>query len=150
LKATRKSYPREKEIRNWVNAAANNQNKRNIKKSEISIRIVDEKESAEFNKQYRDKNVPTNILSFPAEIPEFMNIDICYDLLGYLLICAPVLTQEALQQNKRIEDHWAHIVIHGVLHLFDYDHTNEKDARIMEQLEVEILNNLGISNPYLN
>ena len=95
--------------------------------------------------QYRQKSGPTNILSFPFEAPEHIELN----LLGDLVICAPVLEVEALEQQKDLYDHWAHIVIHGVLHLLGYDHITDEDALIMEEKEIYLLNELNIKNPYL-
>lgn len=112
--------------------------------AELVIRIVDEQESAELNQQYRHKQGPTNILSFPIELPDGVELD----LLGDLVVCAPVLEREALQQHKGLSDHWAHIIVHGVLHLLGYDHIEDSDAEQMEALEIAILNKLNIKNPY--
>ncbi|MGR8935633.1 MAG: rRNA maturation RNase YbeY [Gammaproteobacteria bacterium] len=112
--------------------------------AEIVIRIVDTQESAALNAQYRGKSGPTNILSFPFEAPP----GIVLDLLGDLVICAAVVSCEAGEQHKPLHDHWAHIVIHGVLHLLGYDHVEEKDAEEMEALEIAILKSLHIANPY--
>jgi probable rRNA maturation factor len=109
------------------------------------IRLVDDAESAELNQQFRHKSGPTNILSFPFEVPNGMEMD----LLGDLVICAPLIAREAEQQNKLAEHHWAHITVHGVLHLLGYDHVEEQDAEQMEALEIEILNGLDIANPYM-
>jgi probable rRNA maturation factor len=106
---------------------------------------VDEKESTELNETYRLKSGPTNILSFPVEIPEEIELN----LLGDLVICAPVLEKEALEQNKALLNHWAHIVIHGVLHLMGYDHIEDDEAELMEGKEITLLSHLGIKNPYL-
>jgi len=111
---------------------------------ELSIRIVDENESAELNRRYRNKTGSTNVLSFPAELPENLNLP----LLGDLVICAPVVSKEAQQQGKSELAHWAHMVIHGTLHLLGYDHQNDEQANIMEGHEISILNSLGFSNPY--
>ena len=113
--------------------------------TEIVVRIVDVKESTELNEIYRLKSGPTNILSFPVEIPEEIELN----LLGDLVICAPVLEKEALDQNKALQDHWAHIVIHGVLHLLGYDHIEDDEAELMETKEITILSHLGIKNPYI-
>jgi len=113
--------------------------------TELVIRIVDEQESAELNQQYRHKQGPTNILSFPIDLPDGVELD----LLGDLVICAPVLEREALQQHKNLADHWAHIIVHGVLHLLGYDHIEDSDAEQMEALEINILNTLNIKNPYI-
>ena len=115
--------------------------------TEVVIRIVDEQESAQLNQQYRHISGPTNILSFPVEIPADVPLE--HDLLGDLVICAPVLQKEALSQNKSLHDHWAHIVIHGVLHLLGYDHIDEEDAAQMELREIKILEKFKIKNPYL-
>lgn len=98
------------------------------------------------NKQYRDKDKPTNVLSFPMQSPE--EVDIC--LLGDIVLCAPVIKQEAEQQSKAEASHWAHMVVHGMLHLQGYDHIDNDDAEQMEQLEVDILARLGFDNPYQN
>lgn len=111
---------------------------------EVVIRIVDEPESAELNQQYRQKSGPTNVLSFPVELPEGVSID----LIGDLVICAPVVEAEARQQNKPQRDHWTHMVVHGVLHLLGYDHIEESQAEIMEAIEVSILKKMNINNPY--
>lgn len=115
------------------------------------VRIVDEPESAELNLQYRHKQGPTNVLSFPFEWPE--GLDEAENgeaiLLGDLVICAPVVEREALEQQKPLLDHWAHMIIHGLLHLLGYDHIEEQDAEEMETTEIAILNKLQIENPYL-
>ena len=113
--------------------------------SEIVIRLVDEVEIAELNQQYRHKPGPTNILSFPFEAPEGVEMD----LLGDLVICAPIIAKEASLQHKPIDHHWAHITVHGVLHLLGYDHIEDHDAEEMETLEINILHKLNIANPYL-
>ena len=112
---------------------------------EQTIRVVDEAESQALNRQYRGKDTPTNILSFPAEIP---HID--YQCLGDLVVCAPIVTREAREQGKELEAHWAHLVVHGMLHLQGFDHQTDGEADKMEALEVEILSNLGHNNPYNN
>ncbi|MDD1625774.1 MAG: rRNA maturation RNase YbeY, partial [Methylococcaceae bacterium] len=104
-----------------------------------------EQESAELNEQYRHKQGPTNILSFPVEVPFGIELN----LLGDLVVCAPVLEKEALEQHKALTDHWAHIIVHGVLHLLGYDHIDDKEAELMENKEITILNKLNIKNPYL-
>lgn len=124
----------------WVNAAL-----RNIKPdAELSIRIVDSEESQTFNREYREKDKPTNVLSFPADIPEFVNIP----LIGDLIICAPVVEQEAAEQGKPLDAHWAHMVIHGTLHLMGYDHIEDGEAQEMEALEIRILATLHYPSPY--
>ena len=113
---------------------------------EISIRIVDENESQQLNHQYRNKNTPTNVLSFSCELPEEVNLP----LLGDLVICSDVVKQEAQEQNKPLESHWAHMVVHGTLHLLGYDHIDPAEADTMENLETHILTTLGYPAPYDN
>ncbi len=110
----------------------------------ISIYLVDKPESARLNEQWRGKKNATNILSFPAGLSETSPVF----LLGDLVICAPLVHEEAIAHNKIIEQHWAHLVIHGVLHLLGYDHIVESEALEMETLEIDIMRNLGYSNPY--
>ena len=110
----------------------------------VVIRLVDEDEIKQLNHQYRHKNAATNVLSFPFETPAQVEDD----HLGDLVICAPVVNREAHEQGKPLEWHWAHMVIHGVLHLLGYDHINDEDAAIMEQHEIQMLQQLGINNPY--
>ncbi len=133
--------PNSKQIQSWVDAALQDYGK----DTEIVIRIVDVNESAQLNKQYRHKQGPTNILSFPANLPEHIGLN----LLGDLVACAPVIEREAIEQHKQLSHHWAHIIVHGVLHLLGYDHTDEDEAEIMENKEINILRTLNLSNPYL-
>jgi probable rRNA maturation factor len=116
----------------------------------LAIRIVDEHEARKFNLDYRNRNYATNVLSFPAELPEGLPADIRRSQLGDLLICAPLVAREAAEQNRSENDHWAHLTIHGVLHLLGYDHEKVDEARLMESLETEILAKLGISDPYVD
>jgi len=113
-------------------------------KFELTIRLVNLDESQQLNKQYRQKDKPTNVLSFPFEVPDGIELN----LLGDLIICAQVVEQEATVQNKALLDHWAHMVVHGCLHLLGYDHINDSDAQEMEALEIKILAKLLINNPY--
>lgn len=135
------NQPELQQIQIWIDATLTELNR----DTEIVVRIVDEQESAELNEQYRHKQGATNILSFPVEIPEGIDLN----LLGDLVVCAPVLEREALQQQKSLDDHWAHIIVHGVLHLLGYDHINDDDAEVMENTEIKILQQFNISNPYL-
>jgi len=113
--------------------------------AEVTIRIVDEAESQQLNDQYRAKDKPTNVLSFPFQCPPGIDLP----LLGDLVICAKVVASEAAEQGKAPATHWAHMVIHGCLHLLGFDHINDDDAAEMEAEEIQILQQLGISNPYL-
>lgn len=112
---------------------------------ELTIRLVDTAESQELNRDYRHKDAPTNVLSFPADLPPELNIP----LLGDLVICVPVVNREATEQHKAQSAHWAHMVIHGCLHLLGYDHLEDEEAEVMESLERELLAELGIADPYL-
>ena len=107
--------------------------------------VVSETVSQTLNDQYRGKNKPTNVLSFPAEIPEFVESE----LIGDMVICAPLVQKEAEQQNKSLQDHWAHLTIHGCLHLLGFDHIEDEEAEQMEAIEIKVLQQLGIANPYL-
>ncbi len=117
-----------------------------VAQAELTIRLVDEAESQHLNLTYRQQDTPTNVLSFP------MDTDVPFDipLLGDLVICAPVVAKEALQQGKSEYHHWAHMVIHGTLHLFGYDHITDKDADEMETIEINILQQFKIPNPYFD
>ena len=112
--------------------------------AEVSVCVVDEGESQSLNARYRGKDKPTNVLSFPADLPA----DLALPLLGDLVICAPVVIFEAREQGKTLEAHWAHMVVHGTLHLLGYDHIDEADADLMEALETRILTGLGYPAPY--
>ncbi len=112
--------------------------------AELAIRLVDEAESRTLNREYRGKDRPTNVLSFPADLPAVVESP----LLGDLVICAPVVLREAEEQGKPTDAHWAHMVVHGVLHLLGYDHQNEQEAAGMEAIEAALLKEMGYRNPY--
>lgn len=133
--------PSEQQFQLWASAALAEVNE----DCELSIRLVDEAESAELNNDYRGKNSPTNVLSFPFESP----VPLEPMLLGDLVLCVPVVEREAAEQNKAIDDHWAHLIVHGCLHLLGYDHIEDDEAELMESLEISILQKLDINNPYL-
>lgn len=135
-----RQIPNIKFFKQWVAAALKDRSQKN----ELVIRIVDENESAELNQQYRHKADPTNVLAFPFETPAGVETA----LLGDIVICAPLVEKEAAAANKPMQAHWAHLVIHGVLHLLGYDHINDSDAMVMESLEIAILTALGFANPY--
>lgn len=113
--------------------------------AEITVRIVDEEESHQLNHEYRGKDKPTNVLSFPFEAPPGIEID----LLGDLIICRQVVEREAKEQGKPLMAHWAHMVVHGSLHLLGYDHIEDDEAEEMESLETEIMQSMGFEDPYI-
>lgn len=135
------SLPSEQQLQLWVNTAVQNL----LDEGELCIRITDAAESQSLNHQYRGKDKSTNVLSFPFEVPEGVPVTI----LGDLVVCAEVVAREANEQNKDLHHHWAHMIVHGCLHLLGYDHINDEDAEIMEQLERDILARLEIADPYL-
>ncbi|WP_429043931.1 rRNA maturation RNase YbeY [Aeromonas hydrophila] len=114
--------------------------------AEVTVRIVDEAESNELNLTYRGKDKPTNVLSFPFEAPPGLELP----LLGDLVICRQVVEHEATEQGKPLMAHWAHMVVHGSLHLLGYDHIEDDEAEEMEALERDIMQELGFADPYLN
>jgi probable rRNA maturation factor len=111
---------------------------------ELTIRLVDREESRRLNRQYRGQDAPTNVLSFPADLPGEVGLN----LLGDILICAPQVAEEALAQGKPEPAHWAHLTIHGVLHLLGHDHQQSAEAEAMEAIEIALLDALGIPDPY--
>lgn len=115
------------------------------KNAEICIRVVDKNESADLNHHYRQKSGPTNVLSFNSALPPALAEDY---LLGDLVICAPLVAEEAQAESITTEAHWAHLTIHGCLHLLGYDHELDNDAEIMEKLETELMLELGFNDPY--
>lgn len=134
------TLPQETDFKKWAQAALTGRNE----EAQITIRIVNEKEISQLNQQYRHKNGPTNVLSFPTDYPP----DVPISLIGDIVICAPVVTKEAAIQKKTCPAHWAHVTVHGTLHLLGYDHENDQDADKMEALEINILDQLGFDNPY--
>lgn len=116
---------------------------------EIGIACVDNDESQKLNLEYRQKDKPTNVLSFPSDVPEEVLAMLDALPIGDLVICIPVVLQEAIDQNKTPIEHFTHMLVHGTLHLMGYDHeTSDEDAEEMEALEIEILAKLGFKNPY--
>jgi probable rRNA maturation factor len=136
----RAGLPAAVSFRRWAAAAA----KGRIKRADLAIRVVDEKEGRALNRHYRGKDYATNVLSFPVELPEGVTLP----LLGDLVICAPVVAREAREQGKAPAAHYAHLTIHGVLHLLGLDHEDPREADAMEQIERDILAGLGLPDPY--
>lgn len=131
--------PDDEDFERWVRAVLSER-----AAAELSIRIVDEDESRALNRRYRGRDYATNVLSFPADLPGELEIG----LLGDIVICAPRVAAEAREQGKAEQAHWAHLTVHGVLHLLGYDHQREADAQEMEGLEVRLLAALGYDDPY--
>lgn len=140
-----KNIPSDSQFEKWCSLAVQSEN-RIDDPLEVTVRVVDEPESAELNSEYRGKDKPTNVLSFPFESPP----EVTLNLLGDLVICAPVVEKEATEQNKSLEAHWAHMVIHGMLHLQGYDHIEDAEAEVMEGVETTIIQDLGYPGPYEN
>ncbi|MEQ5808309.1 rRNA maturation RNase YbeY [Alteromonas sp. NFXS44] len=133
--------PTEVQLSLWANSIFS---QLDISDKELTIRFVDEEESQALNRDYRGKDKPTNVLSFPFECPPGVPLN----LLGDLVICAPVISREAQEQHKPVANHYAHMVVHGILHLIGYDHIDDDEAEEMESLEIEILAQLSIDDPY--
>jgi probable rRNA maturation factor len=132
--STLANLPTPSQLRKWARAALRVD-------TEVTIRIVDEHEACVLNSTFRGKDYATNVLTFPlTETPH---------LMGDIIICAPIVEAEAKVQNKPLEAHFAHLTVHGILHLHGYDHQTEEQAALMESIEVTTLQNLGYANPYL-
>lgn len=146
------NLPQEANLQKYIQAVLT---KLNVEQAEVSIRITTPQESQTFNNEYRGKDRPTNVLSFPYELPDESEVppEVYAEMtesnyIGDLLICHEVVVREANEQQKTLEAHYAHMVVHGTLHLLGYDHIEEKDAEIMEPLEKEIVQSLGFDDPY--
>ncbi|WP_102363226.1 rRNA maturation RNase YbeY [Vibrio cyclitrophicus] len=133
--------PTEQDIQLWLNKTI----PQFQENAELTVRIVDTQESYQLNHEYRGKDKPTNVLSFPFEAPPGIELD----LLGDLIICRQVVEKEAEEQNKPLLAHWAHMVVHGSLHLLGYDHIEDDEAEEMESLETEIMQTMGFEDPYI-
>ena len=136
----RAGLPASSTFRRWVAAALEGR----ILRADLAIRLVDEREGQCLNRHYRGKPHATNVLSFPAELPKGVKLP----LLGDIVLCAPVIESEAREQRKPLAAHYAHLTVHGVLHLLGFDHNVARDADAMEKIEREILAGLGLPDPY--
>ncbi|WP_372872524.1 rRNA maturation RNase YbeY [Shewanella sp.] len=134
------NLPTPAQFETWVRVALGN----TLDEAELTIRIVDASESQQLNHDYRGKDKPTNVLSFPFEAPPGIELP----LLGDLVICASVVENESVEQQKALEAHWAHMVVHGCLHLLGYDHIEDAEAEEMESLETTLITGLGYPDPY--
>lgn len=150
LESSAPGLPTEQDFQRWADAAllaAAHEGS-----AEITVRIVDEAEGRELNHEYRERDYATNVLSFPSELPaellEALKEEMDVLPLGDLVICATVVAREATEQGKALQDHWAHLTVHGVLHLLGFDHIEDEEAEDMEALETEVLKGLGIADPY--
>ena len=130
------TYPADADFVTWAQTALA---RAGHDSGELTIRLVDAAESQALNREYRGKDKPTNVLSFGYDMP---------GLLGDLAICAPVVRREAVEQGKAVDAHWAHMTVHGCLHLCGYDHVDDADAAAMEALEIAVLASLNLPNPY--
>jgi len=140
------SLPTLTQLQTWVSAAITAGSEQTRDEAELTVRIVDADESQSLNGQYRGKDKPTNVLSFPFQNPPGITLP----LLGDLIICKAVVEKEAIEQDKQLLSHWAHMLIHGTLHLLGYDHIEQKEAETMERIETNLMIKLGYSDPYLS
>ncbi|HVI57444.1 MAG TPA: rRNA maturation RNase YbeY [Luteimonas sp.] len=143
----RAGLPAAVSFRKWVAAALAGR----IREADLAIRLVDAREGRALNRHYRGKDYATNVLSFPADMPEGVKLPkgVRMPLLGDLVLCAPVVARESREQKKPLADHYAHLTVHGVLHLLGWNHEDAREAECMEALERQILAGLGIADPYL-
>lgn len=137
---SRRGLPAARSFRRWVTAALHGR----IKRADLALRLVDLDEGLALNRHYAGKDYATNVLSFPADLPEGVELPI----LGDIVLCAPIVARESADQGKALNHHYAHLTVHGVLHLLGFDHDKPLEANVMEQLEREILASLGIDDPY--
>ena len=142
----RAGLPSALSFRKWIAAALANR----IREADLAVRVVGTREGRALNRHYRGKDYATNVLSFPAELDDDIKLPkgVTMPLLGDLVLCAPVVAREAREQKKPLAAHYAHLTVHGALHLLGWDHDNDTDAGCMERLEREILAGLGIEDPY--
>lgn len=143
------NVPAKSDIQKWLGQVIAHVGADSARDVEISVKIVDEEEGRALNKRYRDQDSATNVLSFPLADASTRDLPVDTPLaLGDIVICGPVVAREASEQGKRHADHWAHLLVHGALHLMGYDHESDAEAREMETLEARILALNGIENPY--
>ena len=140
--ASSEPAPDEDDIRSWIAAALEADGR--SADCEVSLRLVDQDEMAQLNRDYRGRQGPTNVLSFPSDLPGSLPLN----LLGDIVICAPLVRREAAEQGKSPTAHWAHLTIHGTLHLLGYDHVDDAEAEAMEYLESRVMQALGFACPY--
>ncbi len=140
--STAAELPDNTQLERWASAALGDARA----EAEISVRIVDAEEGQALNLHWRGKDYATNVLSFPADLPPELELP----LLGDLVVCAPVVAREASEQHKSLDAHWAHMIVHGTLHLLGHDHIEDQEAEAMEALETRVLTGLGYPNPYAN
>ena len=136
--------PSDADLRDWASLAVGD-----AVPCSLVIRLVDAPESKRLNSDYRGKSGPTNVLSFPSDLPEVVLNELPARPLGDLVLCAPLVAEEARSQGKPPAHHWAHLVVHGVLHLRGHDHETAREAEAMESLEIELLARLDIPDPYI-
>lgn len=142
VQVPKRGLPSEAEVTTWVQAALKVAKRR--RNTEVSIQVLDRAAAQHYNHQYRGRDYATNVLSFPVDLPP----EVRTPLIGDLVICAPVVVEEAAAQKKTTRDHFAHLCIHGVLHLLGYDHEVESEAEEMEALEIKALASISIADPY--
>ncbi|MFN7184259.1 MAG: rRNA maturation RNase YbeY [Thermomonas haemolytica] len=142
----RAGVPAAASFRKWAAAALAGR----IREADLAIRLVGTREGRALNRHYRGRDYATNVLSFPADLPEGLPKNVRLPLLGDLVLCAPVVAREAKEQGKPLNAHYAHLTVHGCLHLLGWDHEDAREAEAMEQLEREILAALGLPDPYLD
>jgi len=140
--------PAAKEIETWIARAVAGSGRIFETDTELSVRLVDTEEIQSLNRDYRQKDAVTNVLSFPVGAIEGLPADAA-QALGDIVVCATIVSEEAAQQDKPVDDHWAHMLVHGTLHLLGYDHETDADALEMEGLETRILTENGLTDPYL-
>lgn len=142
----KEAIPEQEIMNTWISTALIAGLESPREEAELTVRIVEQDESQALNSQYRNVDKPTNVLSFPFQNPPGITLP----LLGDLVICKDVVENEAKQQNKTLDEHWAHMLVHGTLHLLGYDHIDEQQAHEMEGLETKLIIKLGYVDPYLS